>query len=30
MSFLLLLRKLNLVPYPIQFAEINAERKVQQ
>lgn len=30
MSFLLLLRKLNLVLYPIQFAEINAERKVQQ
>ena len=26
----LLLRKLNLVPYPVQLAEINTERKVQQ
>ena len=26
----LLLRKLNLIPYPVQLAEINTERKVQQ
>ena len=26
----LLLRKLNLTPYPVQLAEIDAERKVQQ
>ena len=25
-----LLRKLNLVPYPVQLTEINAKRKVQQ
>ena len=26
----LLLHKLNLIPYPVQLAEINTERKVQQ